>query len=97
MRYALDQDEDLAPFREHVHARFDHWLAQQRVAGPGFTPEQLRWLHMIRDHVAGSLEVSLDDFDYAPFAQEGGRGRAVKVFGKRLPTLLDELNEVLAA
>ena len=97
VRYALDQDEDLAPFREHVHARFDHWLAQQRAAGPGFTPEQLRWLHMIRDHVAGSLEVSLDDFDYAPFAQEGGRGRAVKVFGKRLPRLLDELNEVLAA
>ena len=97
VRYALDQDEDLAPFREHVHGRFDRWLAQQRAVGPGFTPEQLRWLHMIRDHVAGSLEVSLDDFDYAPFAQEGGRGRAVQVFGKRLPRLLDELNEVLAA
>ena len=97
VRYALDQDEDLAPFREYVHGRFDRWLAQQRAVGPGFTPEQLRWLHMIRDHVAGSLEVSLADFDYAPFAQEGGRGRAVQVFGKRLPRLLDELNEVLAA
>ena len=97
VRYALDQDEELAPFREHVHARFDHWLAQQRTAGRDFTPEQVRWLEMIRDHVAASIEMSPDDLDYAPFAEEGGRGRAAQVFGTRLPGLLDELNEVLAA
>lgn len=97
VRFATRQDAELTPFREHVRARFDHWLAQQRTAGRDFTAEQLRWLEMIRDHVAASVEVSLEDFDYAPFAEEGGRGRAAQVFGEGLGPLLDELNQVLAA
>ena len=97
VRFAIRQDADLAPFGDRVRARFDHWLAQQRTAGRGFTPEQVRWLEMIRDHVAASVEMSLEDFDYAPFAEEGGRGRAAQVFGDALGLLLDELNEVLAA
>ena len=97
VRYALDQDEELAPFREHVQARFDHWLVQQRTADRDFTPEQVRWLEMIRDHIAASVEMTVDDLDYAPFAEEGGRGRAAQVFGTGLTALLDELNEVLAA
>ena len=31
---------------------------------------------MIRDHVAASLEIEVDDFDYTPFAEEGGLGKA---------------------
>lgn len=38
-----------------------------------------------------------DDFDYAPFSQRGGLGKAHQLFGEQLPKLLDELNEVLAA
>ena len=97
VRFAMHQDADLAPFGDRVRARFDHWLAQQRTAGRDFAPEQMRWLEMIRDHVTASVEMSLEDFDYAPFAEEGGRGRAAQVFGERLGPLLDELNEVLAA
>ena len=97
VRFATDRDAELAPFGEHVRARFDDWLAQQRTAGRGFTPEQVRWLEMIRDHIAASVEMSLEDLDYAPFAEEGGRARAAKVFGAGLGPLLDELNEVLAA
>ena len=97
VRFAIDRDEELAPFGEHVRERFAHWLAQQRTAGRDFTPEQVRWLEMIRDHVAASVEMSLEDFDYAPFAEEGGRARAAQVFGAGLGQLLDELNEVLAA
>ena len=96
VRFATHQDTELAPFGEHVRARFAHWLAQQR-AGRGFTPEQVRWLEMIRDHIAASVEMTVEDFDYAPFAEEGGRGRAAQVFGEGLGSLLDELNEVLAA
>ena len=97
VRFAMDQDEKLAPFGEHVRARFDHWLARQRTAGRDFTPEQVRWLEMIRDHIAASVEMTVEDLDYAPFAEEGGRGRAAQVFGDGLGLLLDELNEVLAA
>ena len=98
VRFAMDRDEELAPFGEHVvRERFDHWFAQQRTAGRDFTPEQVRWLEMIRDHIAASVEMTVEDLDYAPFAEEGGRGRAAQVFGDRLGPLLDELNEVLAA
>jgi type I restriction enzyme, R subunit len=41
--------------------------------------------------------MELGDFDYAPFNQRGGLGKAHQLFGSDLSTLLDELNEVLAA
>ncbi len=62
-----------------------------------FTVQQVRWLEMMRDHVAASLEIGIEDFDDVPFVQEGGLGRASQVFGKELEPLLRELNEVLAA
>ncbi len=51
----------------------------------------------IRDHIATSLSIELDDLDYTPFNQEGGLGKAHQLFGDHLPTLLEELNQVLAA
>jgi type I restriction enzyme R subunit len=52
---------------------------------------------MMRDHVAASLEIGIEDFDDVPFVQEGGLGRANQVFGENLGPLLQELNKVLAA
>ena len=97
VRFATNKDDELVPFADQVHDRFDDWLAQQGNAGREFTADQLRWLEMMRDHVATSLEMTVDDLDYAPFAEEGGLGRAAQVFGDDLRELLDELNGVLAA
>jgi type I restriction enzyme, R subunit len=97
VRFALHQDGELEPYADKVYARFDNWLAQQENRGRKFSPEQLRWLEMVRDHVAQSLEMQLDDFDYTPFVEEGGLGKATQVFGPELAKVLDELNEVLTA
>jgi len=97
VRYALDQDGELVPYPELVERRFEDWLMSQQVEGVSFTEEQLAWLRNIRDHVAAALSISPDDFQYAPFAQQGGLGRAVELFGDELAPLLDELNEALAA
>ena len=97
VRFALHQDNELIPHAERVRARFESWTAQQATGGRQFTQQHLRWLEMICDHVATSLEISIEDFDDVPFAQEGGRGRANQVFGNELEQLLRELNEVLAA
>ena len=43
------------------------------------------------------LSIEPDDFDYAPFSQRGGFGRAHQLFGEQLPNLIKELNQVLAA
>ena len=97
VRFALHQDNELTPFTETVEARFQNWLAQQQNKGRAFTEEQLQWLVMIRDHIAASLGIEMDDFDYAPFTQHGGVGKVHRVFGKELNEIMDELNEVLAA
>jgi type I restriction enzyme R subunit len=97
VRFALHQDRELVPHAERVNGRFQRWLADQKAAGRAFTPAQLEWLTMIRDHVATSLEIEAEDFDLVPFAEHGGRSRAAQVFGGTLDALLAELNEVLAA
>ncbi len=97
VRFALHQQDELIPYAEQVRQRFQNWLAQQTNMGHQFTPQQIHWLEMMRDHIATSLEMEIEDFDFAPFAEEGGLGRATKVFGKDLAPLLKELNEVLAA
>lgn len=97
VRFATGQDPALAPFADGVNTRFAAWLAAQEAGGRRFTPEQRRWLEAIRDHVATSLRIDRDDFDYTPFTQHGGLGKVYQVFGDELPALLDELNEVLVA
>jgi type I restriction enzyme R subunit len=97
IRYALHKDDELVPFGDKVGERFENWLAQQDNAGRRFDEDQRQWLGMIRDHIATSLEMDVDAFEYTPFVEEGGLGRATQVFGKGLRTLLDELNGALAA
>ena len=97
VRHALQPDTPLVPFTQTVDERFRQWLADQQAANVTFTAEQLKWLDAIRDHVASSLAIDADDFEYAPFAQLGGLGKAHEVFGDRLGTILEELNVRLAA
>ncbi|MHB9009950.1 MAG: type I restriction-modification enzyme R subunit C-terminal domain-containing protein [Limisphaerales bacterium] len=97
VRFALEQQPTLEPFADSVTTRFNEWLMDKASAGAKFTADQLAWLNLIRDHIATSLSIEPDDFDYAPFSQQGGLGKAHQLFGEQLPKLLDELNEVLAA
>jgi len=96
VRFAIHQDNELVPFPERVNANFKAWLAQQESTKK-FTPEQHRWLEMIRDHIAANLGIDPADFDYAPFAQEGGLGKVHQLFGSELNKIIKELNGTLAA
>jgi type I restriction enzyme R subunit len=97
VRFALEQDGELVPHGERVRERFDRWLGQQENQGRAFTSEQRRWLEMMRDHVATSLEIEIDDLDLTPFTNDGGLARASKLFGKDLRGIIRGLNEALAA
>jgi type I restriction enzyme R subunit len=107
VRFALEQQPVLKPFADSVNERFEQWLEQKTAPASEIHPssfilhpltaEQLSWLRAIRDHIATSLSIELDDLDYTPFNQEGGLGKAHQLFGDQLPTLLEELNQVLAA
>jgi type I restriction enzyme R subunit len=52
--------------------------------GRTFTPEELRWLELMRDHIAANLAIERDDFEYAPFIEHGGLGKIYQLFGDNL-------------
>jgi type I restriction enzyme R subunit len=97
VRYTLQQDDELVPFREQAEERFARWLAAQEANGTRFTPEQAQWLTWMKDNIVGELGITAESFEYTPFAEHGGIGKAYQVFGERLAPLMDELTEVLAA
>ena len=97
VRFATHQDNELVPFPEKVNTNFKAWLGEQESRGKKFTDEQRHWLEMIRDHVAANLAVEPNDFEYAPFAQEGGLGKVHQLFGAELNKIIEELNGALAA
>jgi type I restriction enzyme, R subunit len=56
------------------------------------------WLERIRTHLQGNLSIDQDDFESQPiFSDFGGWGRAAKMFDGRLPQLMREINEAIAA
>ena len=95
VRYALGGADELAPFADGVHERFQGWLAMQQTVGRAFTEEQVRWLEAIRDHISGSVSMEMGDFQYAPFSQQGGLSKAYELFGDELGELIEELNGAL--
>ncbi len=96
LRHAIDPKQPLVPYHDSVEERYKAWLNDQVSAGINFTTEQLKWLDAIKEHIASSLTIERDDFEYAPFTQLGGLGKAHDLFGEKLNALLDELNARLA-
>lgn len=97
VRFAIHQDNELVPFPERVKANFNAWLGEQESPGKKFTEAQHHWLNMIRDHIAANLGIGPDDFEYAPFSQAGGLGRAHRLFPEGLQTIIESLNVALVA
>ena len=50
-----------------------------------------------RWHIAANLGIGPDDFEYAPFAQEVGLGRAHRLFPEGLQPIIRHLNMALVA
>lgn len=91
-------DETLTPFDDTVRRNFQNWVMKHHSGGSEkFNEEQMDWLRMIRDHVANSFHIERDDLDMTPFDGQGGLGKMHQLFGARMESLLDELNEVLVA
>lgn len=95
VRYALGQSETLAPLSSEVAGRFNLWLGREKTAGRAYDATQLAWLEAIRDHLAANIDVTPADLQDQPgFSSRGGVMAARKIFGDRLPGLIEELSEV---
>lgn len=90
-------DTLLTPYDRTVDANFKAWLfKKQQGNAPKFTREQMEWLYMLKDQIATSVHVDLEDLDYTPFDASGGRGRMWQLFGDTMESILGEMNEALA-
>ena len=97
VRHAIAPAVPLQPYAGEVRQKYLDWIQRQQQAGTAFTVEQREWLDRMAEHIATSLAIDPDAFQDGWFGQQGGYGRAYKVFGDKLPGLLAELNERLAA
>ena len=62
------------------------------------TPEQVKWLDYIRQHLIKNLSIDREDFDLLPiFSNRGGWGRANRVFEGSLADLLHDVTKELVA
>ncbi len=78
-----------------MEERYKHWLVAQMEAGRQFTEEQLEWLGMIKEHIAASVTVEMEDFEDVPFNQKGGAIKAYQLFGTELSNILEDLAQEL--
>jgi len=98
IRRVCGMDNKLTHFDDTVRRNFQTWIMQRHVGNPEkFCVGQMSWLHMIRDHIANSYHIEREDLELAPFDGKGGLGKMYQLFGAEMDTVLDELNEELAA
>jgi type I restriction enzyme R subunit len=97
VRFTIEDEDELVPWSDTINRRYEDWLAGHAAQGVTFTENQKQWLGLIKDQIAGSLQVTFEDLMDTPFTQHGGLAKAREVFGNELEQLLSELTAVLAA
>lgn len=98
IRRACGIDAELKPFDKTIDENFKNWVFKQNAGKHNrFTTEQMEWLRMIKDHLINSYHIEIEDLDYTPFDEKGGRGKMYQLFGTEMTQIIEELNEVLAA
>jgi len=103
VRHAAQLEDELIPYPDQVHRRYQDWLAAQELALSGaegaqgrvFTEEQRWWLDRIAGAIGVNLGVTSDDFQVGELFERGGWIAARRLFGAELPVLLEEMNETL--
>lgn len=97
LRKAIGIDEYLTAYTDTVDRNFQEWVFKKQAGNLKFTAEQMQWLRMMKDYIAGSFHIDKEDFDLSPFNAGGGLGKLWQLFGEQTEDMIHELNEVLAA
>ena len=97
VRRVIGIDATLTPYDKTVDKNFQQWLFKKQAGTLKFSKEQMDWLYMLKEQIATSVHMDIDDLDYTPFDAKGGKGRMWQLFGEDMQTIIDELNEALAA
>ena len=95
IRFQLGQTTELRLFSDEINLRFRDWMLVKNAGHKQFTEEQTEWLRMVRDHIATSMSITINDLDYTPFDAKGGRGKFYQLFGNEYENILKEINSAL--
>ncbi len=91
-------DPTISPYSDTVRSNFQNWIMKHHSGdGEKFNEKQMEWLRMMRDHIISSFHLDREDLEMAPFDSKGGMGQMYKLFGDQMDSVIDELNEALAA
>jgi type I restriction enzyme R subunit len=99
VRYAIGARAVLGPFAPDVNRNFELWLGREKKAGREYTEAQMEWMRLMKDWVAGNVDLTMDDLrEASDFSSRGGTAKARALFGaERLPALVDDLSDALVA
>ncbi|MFA5348114.1 MAG: type I restriction-modification enzyme R subunit C-terminal domain-containing protein [Methanoregula sp.] len=93
VKHAAREEEPLCTAEQRINRVFD-----KMAYSASLTADQQQWLDKIREHLIANLSISKDDFDIIPlFANDGGWGKANRVFEGKLPALIHQWNAAIAA
>jgi len=91
-------DKNLQAYDKVVDMNFKNWIFRQNAGEhKRFNDEQMNFLRMIKEQIATSFHMEVDDLDYTPFDSLGGKGKMWQLFGEEMNKIIDELNEALVA
>ena len=97
IRFEMGYSDNLAPFADKVNYNFMQWTFKRNAGNIQFTEEQIKWLRLIKDHIATSLSILPEDLDLTPFDKKGGLLGFYDSFGDSYKVILNEMNRELVA
>jgi type I restriction enzyme R subunit len=92
VKHAARDSEPLLTATERVDAALNRLRD-----GQSLSDAQQKWLGRIREHLVANLSIDREDFELPIFNREGGWTVANRAFDGRLESLLEQINEALAA
>ena len=97
IRFEIGYYDSLTPFADKVNYNFMQWTFKRNAGNIQFTESQMEWLRLIKDHIATSISILLEDLDLTPFDRKGGLLGFYDSFGDGYEEILNEMNTELVA
>ncbi|KAM3106399.1 type I restriction-modification enzyme R subunit C-terminal domain-containing protein [Phormidesmis sp. 146-33] len=96
IRRVVGIDSTLTSYETTVNRNFQEWVFGKQAGALKFSEVQMEWLRMVKDYLATSFHLEVGDLEYEPFGM-GGTVRMYELFGDEMESIIEELNESMAA
>jgi type I restriction enzyme R subunit len=96
IRRVTGMDNKLTAYDKTVDRNFQKWVFDKQAGALKFNEEQMNWLRMMKEHIATSFHIEVENLDYTPFDAHGGRGMMFALFGNGMNAVISEMNEAMA-